>query len=107
MGWKAGYAKSRTIAYGRLLWKAGKTELCGLEREAWSETIDMRLLLKLGRRSRSRGARGRCGAPSMVSGEVVYGMGLGEVTGVGVNTSAIAEASVGCVVSGMRNRVAG
>jgi hypothetical protein len=43
----------------------------------------------------------------MVSGEVVYGMGLGEVTGVGVNTSAIAEASVGCVVSGMRNRVAG
>jgi len=67
----------------------------------------MRLLLKLGRRSRSRGARGRGGTPSMVSGEVVYGMGLGEVTVVGVNTSAIAEASVDCAASGMRNRVAG
>ena len=107
MGWKAGYAKSRTIAYCRLLWKAGKTELCGLEREAWVEMADMRLLLKLGRRSRSRGARGRGGAPSIVSGEVVYGMGFGEVTAVGVSTSAIAEASVDCVVSGMRNRVRG
>jgi hypothetical protein len=43
----------------------------------------------------------------MVSGEVVYGMGLGEVMDVGVSTSAIAEASVDCVVSGMRNRVGG
>lgn len=72
------------------------------------EMADMRLLLKLGGRSRSRGARGRGGAPSMVSGEVVYGMGLlGEVTEVGVSTSVIAEAWVDCVVSGMRNRVGG
>ena len=106
MGWKAGYAKSRTIAYWRLLWKAGKTELWGLEREACSETVDMRLLLKLGRRSRSRGARGRGGTPSISSGEVVYGMGLGEVAAGGESTSAMAAVSGDCVASGMRNRVA-
>jgi hypothetical protein len=68
--------------------------------------IDIRLLLKLGRRSRSRGARGRGGTPSISSGEVVYGIGLGEVAAGGESTSAMAGASVGCVVSGMRNRVA-
>jgi hypothetical protein len=66
----------------------------------------MRLLLKLGRRSRSWGARGRGGTPSINSGEVVYGMGLGEVAAGGERTSAMAEASGDCVVSGMRDRVA-
>jgi hypothetical protein len=93
------------MAYWRLLWKAGKTELCGLEREACRDTVDMRLLLKLGRRSRSLGARGRGGTPSINSGEVVYGMGLGEVAAGGESTSAMTAASVRFVVSGMRNRL--
>lgn len=58
----------------------------------------MRLLLKLGRRSRSLGARGRGGALSIVSGEVVYGIGLGDVAG-GESTSAMSDESV---VFGMR-----
>jgi hypothetical protein len=103
MWWKAGYAKSRTIAYWRLLWKAGNTELCGLEREAWRETVDMRVRSKLGRRSRSLGPRGRAGTPSINSGEVVYGIRFGEAVVGGERTSAMAALS-GCrVVSGMRN----
>jgi hypothetical protein len=67
----------------------------------------MRLLLKLGRRSRSLGARDRGGTPSINSGEVVYGMGLGEVATGGESTSAMAAASVEFVVSGMRNGLSG
>lgn len=58
----------------------------------------MRLRLKLGKRSRSRGARGRGGMLSIISGEVVYGMGVGEVAG-GESTSAMSDESA---VSGMR-----
>lgn len=52
----------------------------------------MRLRSKLGRRSRSLGARGRGARPSIISGEVVYGIGLGEVAG-GESTSAMVDAS--------------
>ena len=58
----------------------------------------MRLLLKLGRRSRSLGARGRGGTLSIVSGEVVYGIGLGDEAG-GESTWAMSD---GSVVFGMR-----
>lgn len=61
----------------------------------------MRLLLKLGRRSRSLGARGRGGILSIISGEVVYGMGFGEVAG-GESTSAMFTALGESAVSGMR-----
>lgn len=61
----------------------------------------MRLLLKLGRRSRSLGARGRGGILSIISGEVVYGIGFGEVAG-GESTSAMFAASDESAVSGMR-----
>lgn len=82
------------MAYCKLEWKAGKTELCGLEREVCWEMVDMRLRLKLDKRSRSLGARGRGARPSIVSGEWVYGIGgLGEVAGW-ESTSAMFEVSV-------------
>lgn len=62
----------------------------------------MRLRLKLGKRSRSLGARGRGARPSIVSGEWVYGIGgLGEVAG-GESTSAMLEVSVDFAGSDMR-----
>lgn len=63
----------------------------------------MRLRLKLGRRSRSLGARGRGGTPSIDSGEWVYGMGFGEVAAGGESTSAMAAVSTESAGSVMRN----
>jgi hypothetical protein len=94
------------MAYCRLEWKAGNTVLCGLEREVCCDWIDMRLRLKLGRRSRSKAAgvyRGIKLLASMVSGEVVYGIGAGEVAGGG-STSAMVVGVLGeWSWSGMRS----
>lgn len=62
MGWKAGYAKSRTSAYDRLDWTGGNVFECGRDRDVRFEYVDILLSAYDGMRSRGCGRCESCGS---------------------------------------------